>query len=101
MSSTALATVAARTGAVILADSPGWTNKLQIKSETSSALYTVAQRTTNGQWCCSCRGWIMSQKRGTYTCKHLSAMMPVLKAAFPAASEATKAAEKHQRIGGR
>ena len=87
----ALATVAAKTGAVVLPDSNGWTNRLQIRSGTSDKLYIVAQRQKDGKqhgdFACSCLAWIMSQKRGTYTCKHLNVMGPILTAAFAKPSE--------------
>jgi len=83
-----LATVAARCGATLLPNSPGWTNSMGIKSESSNKMYTLAQRTTDGSWACSCLGWIMSAKRngGKRGCKHLTAMMPVLQSAFKADS---------------
>lgn len=81
--SNALALIAQKTGCVVLTDNPGWKNSLGIRSSSSNKMYTVAQRATSGEWCCSCLGWIMSQKRGTFTCKHLDAMRPVLSAAFP------------------
>ena len=96
MSASALATVAAKTGAVVLPNNPGWSNRLEIKSASSPRKYVVAQRNTDGVWGCSCMGWIRYRH-----CKHLDAMLPVLKATFQPASEATKAAEKHARIGGR
>ena len=89
----ALATVAAKTGAVVLPDGNGWTNRLQIRSGTSNKLYVVAQRQKDGKpygdFACSCLGWIMSQKRGTYTCKHLDAMRPILTATFASTKETT------------
>lgn len=73
----ALAIIVARMGGGvrIIDNKPGWANSLQIRSESSSALYTVAQRKTDGTWGCSCRGWISHRR-----CKHLSAMLPALKA---------------------
>lgn len=80
--STSLAVIAARLNAVTIPNAAGWTNSMQIKSGSSNKLYTVAQRTTDGSWGCSCLGWIMSAKRndGVRGCKHLSAMMPALNA---------------------
>ena len=89
MSQSALATIAARSGAVLIANSKGWQNSMQIRSGTSNKLYTVAQRTTSGEWGCSCLGYITSSKRrpeGQRGCKHLDAMLPMLKAAFSADS---------------
>jgi hypothetical protein len=65
--------IARRTGAVLLPDNDRWTNRFQIKSETSSRLYTVAQNKANGRFGCSCMGWIRHKH-----CKHLAAMKPFL-----------------------
>lgn len=88
-------------GGVRIADnSPGWTNSIHIRSESSDRLYKVAQRTTDGSWACSCLGWITSAKRGQRTCKHLQAMLPALNS-LPRqpATDAPKAPTKG--IGGR
>lgn len=50
-----------------------WKNRFQIKSSTSSRLYTVAQRKSSGQWGCGCPGWIFHRH-----CKHLTALAPAL-----------------------
>lgn len=60
----------------VLPDNKTHTNRMEIKSETSDRLYTVAQAKASGQWQCSCPGWIHHR-----TCKHLKAMMPLLNAA--------------------
>ena len=88
MSGNTLATIAARCNATVVPNAAGWTNSMAIKSGSSNKLYTVAQRTTDGSWGCSCLGWIMSAKRnnGKRGCKHLNAMMPVLQSAFKADS---------------
>ena len=57
-----------------LPDVPGWTRRRQIRSGSSSRLYTVAQRVNPGKpdhglWGCSCMGW-----KRTRNCKHLIAM---------------------------
>lgn len=53
-----------------------WKNRIEIKSESSSRLYVVAQRKTSNEWACSCMGW----KRHRH-CKHLDTMVPALAAA--------------------
>ena len=62
-----------RIGAVLLEDNAQWTNRIEIKSSSSSMLYIVAQHKTNGTWGCSCPGW----KRYKH-CKHLDNMLPLL-----------------------
>ncbi len=74
MTTNALAIIARQTGAIVLPDSKGWRNRLQIRSESSDRLYTVAQRSGSGEWACSCMGWIRHRH-----CKHLSTMMPALR----------------------
>ncbi len=66
--------VANRMGLDLLPDNRDWKNRFEIRSETSTRLYTVAQRKSDGSWGCSCPGW----KRHR-TCKHLTAMMPSLR----------------------
>jgi hypothetical protein len=56
-----------------LPDNKQYTNRFEINSETSDRVYTVAQRKSNGEWCCSCPGWIRHRH-----CKHLSAIEEVL-----------------------
>lgn len=64
-------------GADPLPENAGWKNRMEIRSESSSRLYTVAQRKTDNTWACSCPGW----KRWR-TCKHLDRMVPALSAAI-------------------
>lgn len=64
---------ARRLGATLLPDGKTHQNRLEIRSETSSRLYVVAQRKVTGAWECSCPGWISRRK-----CKHLTTMRPVL-----------------------
>jgi hypothetical protein len=52
-----------------VADKPGWTNSVGIPSQSSDALYVIAQRKTSRGWGCSCRGWIRHRH-----CKHLEAL---------------------------
>src|SRR5439155_17074694 len=60
-------------GAQLLPDNAQWTNRFQIRSESSSRLYTVAQRRSDGSWACSCMGWIRNRH-----CKHLDRLSPLL-----------------------
>ncbi len=69
----ALVIAANRIGANLLPDNAQWTNRVEIKSETSSRLYIVAQHKTNGTWACGCMAWIRYRK-----CKHLTNMLPLL-----------------------
>ena len=52
-----------------LPDGKLWTNRFQVKSESSNNLYIVAQNKTKRHWGCSCKGWIFHRK-----CKHLTAL---------------------------
>lgn len=54
---------------VVLPDNTQYTNRFEIRSESSNRVYTVAQHKTGRWWSCSCPGWIRHRK-----CKHLSAM---------------------------
>jgi hypothetical protein len=49
-----------------LDDNAQWTNRFQIKSESSDRLYTIAQNKSGRFWGCNCPGWIRHK-----TCKHL------------------------------
>jgi len=75
---TSLATVAKNLGVETMPDNNTHTNRMEIRSESSNRVYTVAQRktagSTHGQWECSCMGRIRYRK-----CKHLTAMLPSLK----------------------
>lgn len=83
----ALVTVANRLGATLLPDNAQWQHRFEIKSSSSSRIYTVAQRKSDGTWGCSCPGWKSHRK-----CKHLTAMMPHLTAiAAPAKATAIAA----------
>jgi hypothetical protein len=63
-------------GATLLPDNAAWKNRVQIKSETSSNLYIIAQRKSDGVLACSCRGWIRWRH-----CKHVDSFKKVLLAA--------------------
>jgi hypothetical protein len=73
LSKQALVVAANRAGAVLLDDNDQWTNRMQIRSESSGRLYVVAQHKTNGTWGCSCMGWKRHRN-----CKHLGNMLPLL-----------------------
>ena len=73
---TDLATVARRTGAMLMQDNKTHQHRMQIRSESSDRLYTVAQRIANETWECSCPGWIRHRN-----CKHLNVMVPLLRGA--------------------
>jgi hypothetical protein len=62
-----------QTGAVLLPDNKQWTNRVQIKSESSNNLYVIAKRKSSGELGCSCPGWIRHRN-----CKHLRTFAPVL-----------------------
>jgi hypothetical protein len=63
----AIAAVAAQIGSTLLADNAQWHHRFQVKSKTSSSLYTIAQRCSDDTWGCSCPGW-----RHHRQCKHLT-----------------------------
>lgn len=51
------------------ANADQWTNRIEIKSSSSSRVYVVAQRVSTGLWECSCPGWKARRR-----CKHLASM---------------------------
>lgn len=54
---------------VVLPDNSQFTNRFEIRSESSNRIYVVAQHKTSRWWACSCPGWVRFRK-----CKHLSAL---------------------------
>lgn len=52
-------------------DTPLHRNKMKVTSPDSDKTYTIAQRTTDLVWCCSCWAWRTSQPN---PCKHLRAL---------------------------
>ena len=54
---------------VTLPDNDQWTNRFEIKSESSNRLYIVSQNKSKRFWGCSCPGWKIHRK-----CKHLESM---------------------------
>lgn len=53
----------------ILPDNAQWTNRFEIKSESSNRLYVIAQHKAKKHWGCSCPSWRIRR-----TCKHLNAL---------------------------
>jgi hypothetical protein len=58
-----------QTNAHLMEDNANWTNRFMIRSESSNALYTIAQNKSRRYWGCNCPGWIGHRK-----CKHLRAL---------------------------
>jgi len=56
-------------GANRLPDNDQWTNRFEIRSETSDRVYTIAQNRKKGHWGCSCPAWRTRRK-----CKHLKSL---------------------------
>ena len=56
------------TNSITLPDNDQWTNRFEVRSETSNRVYTIAQHKTKKHWGCSCPGWKAHRK-----CKHLTA----------------------------
>jgi|SRR5215475_795384 len=54
---TQAAEIAAQIGSGLMPDNDQWTNRFTVQSSTSSAVYVIAQRRSDGVWGCSCRGW--------------------------------------------
>lgn len=61
--------IAKKIDATLLPDNQQWQNRFEIKSASSSRLYTVAQRKTDHTWGCSCPGWKRHRN-----CKHLTTL---------------------------
>jgi len=65
----AAAELAIPPGTTRLPDNKQWTNRFEIRSETSDRVYTVAQNKAKGHWGCSCPAWRTRRK-----CKHLRSL---------------------------
>jgi hypothetical protein len=52
-----------------LPDNANYTNRFEIKSESSDAKYIIAQHKTGRWWSCGCFGWIRHRH-----CKHLDTL---------------------------
>lgn len=55
--------------ALTLPDNDQWQNRFEVRSETSSRIYTIAQHRVKKHWGCSCPSW-----RTRRYCKHLKAI---------------------------
>lgn len=62
-----VAGIAEKIGSSLMPDNAVWMNRFTVKSKSSSSVYTVAQRRTDGVWGCSCPGW-----KHYRHCKHLT-----------------------------
>lgn len=57
-----------------LPDNDQWTNRFEVRSESSDRIYIVSQHKAKRHWGCSCPAWRTRRK-----CKHLVAVgLPVL-----------------------
>ncbi len=83
-----VAEIAAQIGSELMPDNAVWTNRFSVKSTSSSAVYTVAQRKTDNVWGCSCRGWTHHRH-----CKHLTDILSRL-AALPVPAQRLEPAVK-------
>ena len=54
---------------VRMPDNSAYTNRFQVRSESSGSLYTIAQSKSGRWWSCSCPSWIRRKR-----CKHLDAL---------------------------
>ena len=61
-----VARIAEQIGTTLMPDNAVWKNRFTVDSSSSSAVYTIAQRRTDGVWGCSCPAWRHRRK-----CKHL------------------------------
>ena len=72
---TAALTIALPNGSQVpaLPDNDQWTNRFEVRSESSGRVYVVSQNKKKRHWGCSCPGWRTHRK-----CKHLTAIgLPV------------------------
>lgn len=56
-------------GVSVLPDNRDWTNRLEIKSESSDRLYIISQHKTKRHFACSCPSYRVRRE-----CKHLKAL---------------------------
>ena len=52
-----------------LPDNAAYTNRFEIRSQSSDAVYVIAQSKSGRWWSCSCFGWIRHKH-----CKHLESL---------------------------
>ena len=69
-----------KAGGELLPDKGVWTNRIEIRSESSDRLYVVSQHKETAEWGCSCPAWIIKKPGKPRTCKHLQVMTPLLEA---------------------
>lgn len=82
-----VANIAKKIGSSLMPDNDQWTNRFTVESSSSSRVYTVAQRRTDGTWGCSCPGW-----KHYRHCKHLTDILGRL-SAIPTLSVHTETTE--------
>jgi hypothetical protein len=81
-----LEVIAKEIGSSIEPNNKVWCNRFKVQSTSSNREYVVAQRRSDGEWGCGCRGWINWRH-----CKHLTDMLGRLsKATFQRDSLAAK-----------
>lgn len=56
-------------GSIKLPDNAAYTNRFEIKSESSDRVYVIAQSKSGRWWSCGCFGFIRHKR-----CKHLDAL---------------------------
>lgn len=56
-------------GSQVLPDNAAYTNRFEVKSESSNAVYIIAQSKKGRWWSCECPGW-----RAHRNCRHLKAV---------------------------
>jgi hypothetical protein len=67
-------------------DNAQWTNRIQIRSESSNRVYIISQNKAKRHWGCSCPGWCNRRK-----CKHLDALnLPAFEKAHEVQIEAVR-----------
>ena len=71
---TALIRLQQQADVTLLPDNDRYKNRFEIKSETSTRIYTISQVKKDNTWACSCPGWIRFRK-----CKHLQSLEPLLR----------------------
>lgn len=80
--------IAANTDLELLPDNASYTNRFEIKSESSNRVYTMAQRKSDGVLTCDCMGWRRARNGHlNRTCKHVQTIQPLLEAAEKAVKQ--------------
>ena len=54
---------------VVLEDNAAWTNRFQVKSQSSDRIYIIAQSKKSRFWACSCPGFLRYKH-----CKHTTSL---------------------------